>query len=96
MTRIAAAMVLMAVAGTAVPAAARELQEVRNTGTLRVGVTLYAPWAMRGSDGELVGFEIDVARKIAEDLAVRLEHVRARALHALGRDAEAATAYDNG
>ena len=40
-------------------AAARDLQEVRNSGTLRVGVTLFAPWAARDADGELVGFEVD-------------------------------------
>src|SRR5262245_4537739 len=41
-------------------ASARDLQQVRNTGTLRVGVTLFAPWAVRTPSGELVGFEIDV------------------------------------
>jgi polar amino acid transport system substrate-binding protein len=51
-------------------AAARDLQDVLNTDTLRVGVTLFAPWAERGADGELVGFEIDVARQLAADLGV--------------------------
>jgi polar amino acid transport system substrate-binding protein len=64
------AATLMVAAG---PAAARELQEVLNTGTLRVGITLYAPWAMRGNDGQLVGFEVDVARQLAADLGVKAE-----------------------
>ena len=54
-------------------AAARDLQEVLNTGTLRVGVTLYAPWAARGADGELVGFEVDVARQLAADMGVEAQ-----------------------
>ena len=52
---------------------ARALQEILNDGTLRVGVALYAPWAMRGPSGELTGFEIDVARKLAEDMGVEAE-----------------------
>lgn len=55
-------------AGTA---AGRDLQEVLNTDTLRVGVALYAPWAARRADGELVGFEVDVARQLAADLGVK-------------------------
>ena len=54
-------------------AAARPLQEVLNDGTLRVGVALYTPWAMRSPSGELTGFEIDVARKLAEDMRVEVE-----------------------
>jgi polar amino acid transport system substrate-binding protein len=68
-----AAIVAAVLAVAAGPAAARELQEVLNTGTLRVGITLYAPWAMRGNDGQLVGFEVDVARQLAADLGVKAE-----------------------
>jgi polar amino acid transport system substrate-binding protein len=64
------ALLLTIAAGTAT---ARDLQDVLNTGTLRVGVTLYAPWAARGSDGELIGFEVDVARQLAADMGVRAE-----------------------
>jgi polar amino acid transport system substrate-binding protein len=54
-------------------AAARELQQVLNTGTLRVGVTLFAPWATRGAKGDLIGFEVDVARQLAADMGVKAE-----------------------
>lgn len=54
-------------------AAARELQQVLNTGTLRVGVTLFAPWATRSARGELIGFEVDVARQLAADMGVKAE-----------------------
>ena len=59
-------------------AAARDLQDVLNTGTLRVGVTLFAPWAARGADGELVGFEVDVARQLAADMGVEAQLLRLR------------------
>jgi len=52
---------------------ARTLQQVLNDGTLRVGVALYTPWTMRNSYGELIGFEIDVAKKLAEDMEVEVE-----------------------
>ena len=55
------------------PAAARPLQDILNYGTLRVGVALFPPWAMRDPSGELTGFEIDVARKLAEDMNVDVE-----------------------
>ena len=59
----------------AAPADARSLQEVRNHGTLRVGVALAAPWAMRDAEGKLTGFEIDVANKLAADMRVRAQIV---------------------
>jgi polar amino acid transport system substrate-binding protein len=67
------AIILWAAVAFAGEAAARELQDVLNSGTLRVGVTLFAPWAARGADGELVGFEVDVARQLAADLGVKAQ-----------------------
>jgi polar amino acid transport system substrate-binding protein len=72
MARIAAAIILAAVVWGG-DAAARDLQEVLKTGTLRVGVTLYPPWAARTAGGELVGFEIDVAQQLAADMGVRAQ-----------------------
>lgn len=60
----------------AVPATAawpRSLQQVLNTGTLRVGTALFAPWAARAPAGELVGFEVDVAKQLAADMGVKAE-----------------------
>jgi len=56
-------------------AQAPAIEQIRQRGTLRIGVSTFVPWAMRDTNGELIGFEIDVARKIAEDLHVQLEHV---------------------
>jgi polar amino acid transport system substrate-binding protein len=73
MTAIRAALVALVMAAPAGLAAARDLQDVLNTGTLRVGVALFAPWAARGADGELLGFEVDVARQLAADMGVKPE-----------------------
>ena len=70
-----AGALLAASALLASPAGARSFQEVRNHGTLRVGVALAAPWAMRNGDEVLTGFEIDVANKLAADMRVRAQIV---------------------
>lgn len=67
---VLAAVVLLCAAEAA---SARALQQVLNTGTLRVGVVLFPPWAARAANGELVGFEVDVARQLASDMGVKAE-----------------------
>jgi polar amino acid transport system substrate-binding protein len=49
------------------------LAEIKKSGKLRVGVAEIVPWAMHDKDGNLIGFEIDVARKLARDLGVKAE-----------------------
>jgi polar amino acid transport system substrate-binding protein len=49
------------------------LKNILKTGTLRVGVSLFTPWAITQRDGQLVGFEIDVAKQLAKDLGVKPE-----------------------
>ena len=44
-------------------------------GTLRVGLATFVPWAMRDRNGDLIGFEVDVAKKLAGDMGVRVEFV---------------------
>jgi polar amino acid transport system substrate-binding protein len=70
MRAIIVSAIVSAASAVMTPADARDLQDVLNTGSLRVGVTLFTPWASRGPDGELVGFEIDVARQLAADMGV--------------------------
>ena len=65
-------------ASFAVPAPAAEhsvIDEVVQRGSLRVGMSSFQPWAMRNKQGDFIGFEIDVARALAEDLDVDLELV---------------------
>lgn len=52
---------------------ARTLQEILNEGEIRVGVVLLMPWAVRTGPGELIGFEIDVANELADDLGVDVD-----------------------
>ena len=51
------------------------VETIKQRGALRVGMSTFVPWAMRDRKGELVGFEVDVARKVAEDMGVELELV---------------------
>jgi polar amino acid transport system substrate-binding protein len=53
------------------------LDVVRRRGTLRVGVSTFVPWAMNAKSGELIGFEIDLAKQLADDLGVTAEFVPA-------------------
>ena len=52
------------------------IEEVQDRGTLRVGLGLFEPWSACNADGELIGFEIDVATKVAADMGVELEFAR--------------------
>lgn len=45
---------------------------------LRVGTTMLAPMAMLDKNNELIGLEVDVARRLAEDLDVSLKIVQMR------------------
>src|SRR6056297_3732374 len=72
--RITALLVaVLALLLSAGPAAARSLDEIREAGVLRVGTSLFTPWAIRAGEGQLIGFEADVARKLAADMGVEPE-----------------------
>ena len=47
------------------------LKNILDSGALRVGVSLFTPWTMKNEAGQLSGFEIDVANKLAEDIGVK-------------------------
>ncbi|MFZ0447761.1 MAG: transporter substrate-binding domain-containing protein [Desulfatiglandaceae bacterium] len=49
------------------------LDQVLRRGVLRVGMSTFVPWAMRDKTGKLVGFEIDVARRLAKDMGVKVQ-----------------------
>ncbi len=54
-------------------AAADALDEITDKRVIRFGVSEFAPWTMKTQSGDLMGFEVDVARKIAADMGVRPE-----------------------
>ena len=51
------------------------IETIKKRGALKVGMSTFVPWAMRDKKGELVGFEIDVAKKVAADMDVEIEFV---------------------
>lgn len=79
------AIVLAILAALAAPASAGEIQQklaqesavegILQRGVLRVGMSTFVPWAMKDKTGKLIGFEIDVAKRLAEDMGVKVEFV---------------------
>ena len=51
------------------------IEQVQQRGVLRVGMDTFVPWAMPDKNGQLIGFEIDVATRLAEDMGVKVEFV---------------------
>ena len=51
------------------------IDRVLDRGTMRVGVASFVPWTMQDKNGEYIGFEVDVAKRLAKDLGVGLELV---------------------
>ena len=56
-------------------AAESSVEQVIKRGVLRVGMDIFQPWAMKDKNGKLIGFEIDVATRLAEDMGVKVEFV---------------------
>jgi polar amino acid transport system substrate-binding protein len=54
------------------------LEQVLKKGLLRVGMSTFVPWAMQDKTGKLIGFEIDVAARVAKDMGVKVEFVPTR------------------
>jgi polar amino acid transport system substrate-binding protein len=51
------------------------IEQIIKRGVLRVGMDTFQPWAMKDKNGTFIGFEIDVARRLAEDMGVEVEFV---------------------
>ncbi len=49
------------------------IEQILRRGALRVGMSTFVPWAMKDKTGKLVGFEIDVATRLAQDMGVKVE-----------------------
>jgi cyclohexadienyl dehydratase len=61
---------------SAMPIEARTLAAVEADGLLRVGLTGdYAPYSLRGPDGDITGADVRMAQALAKKLGVRLEIV---------------------
>ena len=51
------------------------IEEIKERGVIKIGLSLFKPWSMRDLNGELIGFELDVGRQLAEDMGVEVEFV---------------------
>ncbi len=51
------------------------VEKALKRGVLRVGMSTFVPWAMKDKNGDLIGFEIDVATRLAEDMGVKVEFI---------------------
>ena len=76
MNKIASILLcLLLIAGNAL--AQSPLDKIVNRGTLKVGVTgNQPPFSLTKSDGSMIGFEIDLANRLATEMGVRAEFVK--------------------
>ena len=51
------------------------IDRIMKRGVLKVGLDIFVPWSFKDKDGNMVGFEVDVATKLAEDMGVEVEFV---------------------
>ncbi|MFA8384657.1 MAG: transporter substrate-binding domain-containing protein [Pelagibaca sp.] len=56
-------------------AQASVIETIKERGVIKIGLSLFKPWSMRDLNGELIGFELDVGRQLAEDMGVEVEFV---------------------
>lgn len=75
-TIIAAAVVAVASLTTTTNAFAGKLEEILDSGEVRIGVLGdAAPWGYHDENGDLAGFDIELAKQVASDLGVDLDLV---------------------
>ncbi|MCG6904291.1 MAG: transporter substrate-binding domain-containing protein, partial [Rhodobacter sp.] len=82
---IGAALALGVATGAALPALAQSatqalssesvIETIKKRGALKIGLSLFKPWSMRDLNGDLIGFELDVGRQLAEDMGVEVEFI---------------------
>jgi polar amino acid transport system substrate-binding protein len=51
------------------------VEQVLKRGVMRVGMSTFVPWAMKDKTGTWIGFEIDVATRLAKDMGVKIEFI---------------------
>lgn len=51
------------------------IEQIKEEGVIRIGLSIFTPWSMRDKNGELIGFELDVGRELAKDMGVDVEFV---------------------
>ncbi|MFK8080742.1 MAG: transporter substrate-binding domain-containing protein [Granulosicoccus sp.] len=51
------------------------IEAIKKRGAIKIGLSIFKPWSMRDKNGELIGFELDVGNKLAEDMGVEAEFI---------------------
>ena len=76
-TAAAASLALPSAAQNATQALSSEsvIETIKQREVIKIGLSLFIPWSMRDKNGELIGFELDVGRKLAEDMGVDVEFI---------------------
>ncbi len=49
------------------------IETAKKRNAIRVGFSSFVPWAMQNKAGEFIGFEIDVAKRLSDDLGLRFQ-----------------------
>jgi polar amino acid transport system substrate-binding protein len=80
-----AALGMTLATGLALPAVAQDaradlsktsvIEQIKEEGVIKIGLSVFVPWSMRDKTGELIGFELDVGRKLAADMGVDVEFI---------------------
>ena len=68
-------LLFICLVSVSVTAQADLFEKVLKDKTMRIGVSLFEPWAMQKEDGQLYGYEIQVANQLAKDMGVTAEFV---------------------
>jgi len=64
--------------GMTLPAVAQDesvIETIKKRGVIKIGLSVFVPWSMRDKNGDLVGFELDVGQRLADDMGVEAEFI---------------------
>ena len=67
---------LLSTSGNAWATSDSVINKIQLHEVMKVGVSLFEPWTMCNADGELIGYEIELAKKLAEDIGVNVAFAR--------------------
>ncbi len=51
------------------------IETIKKRQAIKIGLSIFKPWSMRDKNGDLIGFELDVGTKLAEDMGVEAEFI---------------------